>query len=147
MSKKTKNRGKKHLEGHLRTLSPGAGDAQVRSTPPTMRGRAPTSASTYEADSRQPAPPSARGRLLGAGAGALGGEGLAAHLHPALGEALAAADVIVPLAIALILLTAILYGSSQTCERVFRLLRCITNRPEPPSPATVSPACSPRAER
>jgi hypothetical protein len=72
--------------------------------------------------------------VLGAGAGVLGGEGLAAYLHPALGEALAAADVIVPLAIALVLLIAILQGSSQTCERAFRLLRWIANRAEPPAP-------------
>jgi hypothetical protein len=72
--------------------------------------------------------------VLGAGAGVLGGEGLAAYLHPALGEALAAADVIVPLAIALVLLIAILQGGSQTCERAFRLLRWIANRAEPPAP-------------
>jgi hypothetical protein len=45
------------------------------------------------------------------------------------------ADVIIPLAIAVILLTAILHGSNQTCERVFRLLRWIANRAEPPAPA------------
>jgi hypothetical protein len=73
--------------------------------------------------------------VLGTGAGVLGGEGLAGYLHPALGEVLAAADVTVPLAIAIILLAAILRGSSQTCERVFRLLRWIANRPEPPGPA------------
>ncbi len=43
-------------------------------------------------------------RALGAGAGVLGGEGLAMALHPALGEAMAAADVIVPLAIAVVLI-------------------------------------------
>jgi len=41
-----------------------------------------------------------------ASAGVLGGEGLAAYLHPTLGEVLAAADVIVPLAIGLVLLIA-----------------------------------------
>lgn len=55
-------------------------------------------------------------------------------LHPALGEALAATDVLVPLAVALVLLSAILCGSNQTCEGVFRLLRWIANRPEPPGP-------------
>jgi transposase len=39
-----------------------------------------------------------------------------------------------PLAITLILLTAILTGSERTCERVFRLLSWIANRPEPPGP-------------
>ena len=93
---------------------------------------------TRVADTGQPAPaptrPTTARRVLGAGAGVLGGEGLAAYLHPALGEALAAADVIVPLAIALVLLIAILQGSSQTCERAFRLLRWIASRAEPPAP-------------
>jgi len=56
-------------------------------------------------------------RMLGAGAGVLGGEGVAGYLHPALGEALAAIDVLVPLAVAVVLLTAVLCGSDQTCER------------------------------
>lgn len=89
------------------------------------------------ADSCPPGRPSSRRQVLGAGVGVLGSEALIAYLHPALGEALAAADVIVPLAIALILLAAILYGSSQTCERVFRLLRWIANRPEPAPPNRV----------
>lgn len=71
--------------------------------------------------------------MIGVGAGAVG-EGVAGYLHPVLGEALAAADIIVPLAIGLILLTAILRGSRETCERVFRLLRWLANRPEPPAP-------------
>ncbi len=73
-------------------------------------------------------------RALGTAAGVLGGEGLTSYLHPALGEILAAADIIIPLAIAVVLLASILCGSSQTCERVFRLLRWIANRPEPPVP-------------
>lgn len=56
-------------------------------------------------------------------------------LHPALAEVLAAADVITPAAIALVLLAAILFGSTETAERVFRLLRWAANRPEPPAPA------------
>jgi hypothetical protein len=48
---------------------------------------------------------------------------------------LAAADVIVPLAIALILLAVILFGSTEMAERVFRLLRWASNRSEPPAPA------------
>ena len=83
--------------------------------------------------------------MLGTGAGVLGGEGLATYLHPALGEALAVADFIVPLAVALILLTAILLGSNQTCDRVFRLLRWIDGLPEPPAPwpaPSTSPAPS-----
>jgi hypothetical protein len=78
--------------------------------------------------------PASGWRKLGAGAGILGAEGAIGYLHPALGETLAAADILVPLIIALILITAILRGSDQTCERTFRLLRWITNRPEPPAP-------------
>lgn len=78
--------------------------------------------------------PSVPWRALGTGAGVLGGEGLTAYLHPALGEGLAATDIVVPLVLAAVLLTAILRGSRETCERVFRLLRWIANRPEPPGP-------------
>jgi len=60
-------------------------------------------------------------------------------LHPRLGEVFATADIVVPLVIALILLAAILRGSNQTCERVFRLLRWIANQPEPPGPAGSPP--------
>jgi hypothetical protein len=71
---------------------------------------------------------------LGAVAAFLGAESTASYLHPALGEALAAADTIIPTIVMLVLLAAILRGSTETCDRVFRLLRWITNRPEPPSP-------------
>jgi hypothetical protein len=52
---------------------------------------------------------------------------------------LAAADVVVPLTVALVMLAAILRGSDQTCERVFRLPRWIANRPEPPGPGPGQP--------
>jgi len=45
---------------------------------------------------------------------------VACYLHPVLAAVLAAADTLVPLAIGLILLIAILRGSTETCERVFR---------------------------
>jgi hypothetical protein len=86
------------------------------------------------ATSSPTARPQASWRILGAGAGIGGGEGVAAYLHPGLGEVLAGADVIAPIAIAGVLLCAILFGSEQTCERVFRLLRWIANRSEPPAP-------------
>ena len=73
-------------------------------------------------------------RVLGAGLGVLGGEGLAGCLRPALGEALAVADLIVPLALVVTLIMAVLCGSDLTVERVFRLLRWAANRPEPPAP-------------
>ena len=68
------------------------------------------------------------------GAGVLGAEGVASYLHPVMGEVLAVTGIAVPLAIALTLLAAILAGSEQTVERVFRLLRWTANRPEPPAP-------------
>jgi hypothetical protein len=77
---------------------------------------------------------SAPWRALGTGASVLGGEGLTAYLHPALGEGLAVTDIVVPLILAIVFLTAILRGSRETCERAFRLLRWIANRPEPPAP-------------
>jgi hypothetical protein len=51
--------------------------------------------------------------------------------HPVLAAVLPAADVIVPALIALILLAAVLRGSTETCERAFRLLRWMAGRPEP----------------
>jgi hypothetical protein len=78
-------------------------------------------------------------RALGAGTGLVGTEGIAGYLHPALGEVLAAADVITPVIITLILLTVILFGSKEKVERVFRLLRWIANRPEPAGPAPPGP--------
>jgi len=69
-----------------------------------------------------------------AAAGSLAAEGAAGYWHPALGAALAAADVIVPAVIALVLLAAILRGSAEMCERAFRLLRWIAGRAEPPAP-------------
>jgi hypothetical protein len=82
------------------------------------------SATTREGDTAGPALPAparsaAARRVFGAGAGVLGAEGLAAYFYPALGEALGAAGVIIPLAIALVLVAAILRGSDQACDRVF----------------------------
>ena len=78
--------------------------------------------------------PAAAWWKIGTGAGVLAAEAAGGYLRPALGELLAAVDVIVPVMVALILLTAILRGSNETYERVFRLLRWIANRPEPPAP-------------
>ena len=74
------------------------------------------------------------GWRVGAGASALGAEGVAGYHFPVLGAMLAGVDVLVPVAVALVLLTAILRGSDETCERVFRLLRWIAGRPEPSAP-------------
>jgi hypothetical protein len=84
-----------------------------------------------------PAPEPGRRPIAGrvcTAAGSLAAEGAAGYWHPALGAALAAADVIVPAVFALILLTVILFGSTETCERAFRLLRWIAGRAAPPPP-------------
>jgi hypothetical protein len=73
---------------------------------------------------------------LGIGVGALGAEGIAAYLRPVVGVILVVADVAVPTLVGIILLVAILRGSQDTCDRVFRLLRWIANRPEPPAPTS-----------
>jgi hypothetical protein len=108
------------------------------SGPNTLRSGAVTT--TMAVDVRETGPPTPPAPLtrrsmpawpaLAAGAGVLSGQGAACYLYPALGLVLAAVDVIVPL----VLLVAILCGSTDTCERVFRLLRWVANRPEPPAP-------------
>jgi hypothetical protein len=60
-------------------------------------------------------------------------------LHPALADALAIADLAIPVACALIVFAVITLGSEQTCNRVFRFLRWIANRPEPPAPGSPQP--------
>ena len=111
---------------------------RIRAVGGAVTGRRSDAAGDPAVDTGQDAPPpsgarrTARWPVIRAGAGVLS-EGMAGYLHPVLGEALAAADVIVPLAVGLILLAAILRGSSETCERAFRLLRWITDRPEPPA--------------
>jgi hypothetical protein len=72
----------------------------------------------------------------GAGLGVVAAESAAGYLHPGLAGVLAIADLAIPLAVLLILLAIVVRGSDQTCERVFRLLRWITNRPEPPATAS-----------
>jgi hypothetical protein len=47
---------------------------------------------------------------------------------------LAVADIIALLALGLTVLAVVLRGSDKTYERLFRLLRWIANRPEPPAP-------------
>ena len=58
------------------------------------------------------------------------------YVHPAVGVTLAVVDGIVPLIVAAILLGAILRGSNETYERVFRLLRWLKSQPEPQAPIT-----------
>lgn len=92
---------------------------------------------------RQPVP----WRTVGMGAGFFGSESLTAYLHPAFGETLVAADIVGPLAIAVTVLIVILRGSNQTVERIFRLLRWIANRPEPPAPGPSQGAPLPDARQ
>lgn len=66
-------------------------------------------------------------------------EAVADYLHPGLAEALAIADVAIPVILLLILFAVVVLGSHQTCDRVFRLLRWITNRPEPTAPDSHQP--------
>ena len=73
---------------------------------------------------------------LGTGLGVAAAEAAAGYLHPALAEALAIADVAIPVMLVLIVFAVVVLGSQQTCDRVFRLLRWITNRPEPPAPGS-----------
>lgn len=116
------------------------GDALEDPRREQSRDRAPNreSAEAPEACQRSPLPRPVRSQAttwsLLAGLGVLGTEGAAGYLRPALGITLAAAEVAGVLFIALILLTAILRGSDKTCERAFRILRCATNRAEPPAP-------------
>lgn len=63
-------------------------------------------------------------------------------LHPAIAEALAIADLAVPVACLLVVLGVIIRGSQQTCDRVFRFLRWMTNRPEPVAPGSPQPPAS-----
>jgi hypothetical protein len=64
-------------------------------------------------------------------------------MHPAIGIALAIADISVPFAVGVVVLVVILRGSDETCERVFRLLRWIANRPEPSPPCEHSASLLP----
>jgi hypothetical protein len=55
-------------------------------------------------------------------------------MHSLLGEILAAALIIVPLTTGVILVAVVVFGSTESCNRVFRLLRCIRDKEEPPAP-------------
>jgi hypothetical protein len=79
---------------------------------------------------RHPAPPWAK---LSA-ALAIAAEIIESVLHPALAEVLGIADLIIPVIVMLVVFTVVVRGSPQTVDKVFRLLRWITNRPEPVGP-------------
>ncbi|MFI6485150.1 hypothetical protein ACIBH1_45080 [Nonomuraea sp. NPDC050663] len=62
------------------------------------------------------------------GAATLAPTGLAL-LHP-----IGVVVVCVELALVIVIIGCLLFGSDETVERIFRLLRWIANRPEPPAP-------------
>ena len=82
---------------------------------------------------------------LGTGLAVIGAQITESVLHPEVAEALAIADAAIPLIVGLILFTTIVRGSTETVERVFRLLRWITNRPEPTAPGSLTSSQSPAA--
>jgi hypothetical protein len=61
-------------------------------------------------------------------------------LHPEITEILVIASVAIPVIMTAALLVIITRSDEQTCERVFRLLRWMVNRPEPPSTQAAAPA-------
>lgn len=73
------------------------------------------------------------------GVGTLSTEALFSLTHPWIGEILTIAQIMIPLIGALVLLIIILWGSDERCDRVFRLLRWATNRPEPAEPIRTCP--------
>lgn len=71
---------------------------------------------------------------LGLGPGGVIGACTAGLLHCLLGEILAAAMIALPLTTGVILVAVIVFGSSESSDRVFRLLRWIRDKEEPPAP-------------
>lgn len=81
-----------------------------------------------------PRPEPSRGmqvsRMAKATLGILGGEGVTYYLNPAIGKALAVTLIV----LAILLVGVVVFGGQDRCDRVFRLLRWLANRPEPPAP-------------
>lgn len=106
--------------------SPGAG----RDTTPgrcTMAGRpAPSTKSARCSTTRLP------WRAVGLGSSAIGGVAAATYSHPLVGQAM----VVCWTAAAMITIATALFGSATRSARAFRLLRWLTNRPEPDAPPT-----------
>lgn len=80
--------------------------------------------------------PNLAARMLGLafGPGGVAGACAAGRMHCLLGEILAAALIIVPLTTSVILVTIVVFGGTKPSNRVFRLLRCIRDKEEPPAP-------------
>jgi hypothetical protein len=83
---------------------------------------------------RRPQPRTPGWVKLGTGLAVIGAEITESVLHPVAAEGLAIADAAIPLIVGLILFTTIVLGTTETVDRIFRLLRWVTNRPEPTAP-------------
>lgn len=70
-------------------------------------------------------------RTLGLGSSAIGGIATAYYSHPLVGLA-----IVICVASVAVIITTALFGSATTSDRAFRLLRWLTNRPEPEAPPT-----------
>jgi xanthine/uracil permease len=86
-----------------------------------------------------PGPPRTARAVLAKGfclfASGLGADASLIYFSRNLGTILALTELASAAVIVLVLLIAILYGSKDTCERAFRLLRWVANQPEPsPNP-------------
>jgi hypothetical protein len=76
---------------------------------------------------------------LGTGLGMASTEGVAGYLHPTLAEALAIANVTILVMVVVVVFAVAVWGSQQSSDRVFRLLCCVTNRPELAVPGSSQP--------
>ena len=68
---------------------------------------------------------------LGLGSGGIACACTAERLHSIIGEVLAAAMIVVPLVTGVILVAVIVFGSIESSNRVFRLLRWLRDKEEP----------------
>jgi hypothetical protein len=70
----------------------------------------------------------------GLGLGSAAGAYAAVSLHCLAGEILVAAATAILLATGVILISITVFGSAESSDRVFRILRWIRNKEEPPAP-------------
>jgi hypothetical protein len=71
-------------------------------------------------------------RAIGFGAGTAAAPFATAVLEPVLGAALLAAELV----FVLIVFGTVVYGTQEHADRIFRLLRWLRSRPEPPAPTS-----------
>jgi hypothetical protein len=79
-------------------------------------------------------------RAIGLGAGPAAAPFAAAALQPVLGAALLATELV----FVLIVFGIVVYGTQEQVDWVFRLLRWLRSRPEPPAPASLHEDNPPR---